>query len=109
MKTPFLSLDIFDKAYEDLGWVDYYVIKSITDTEIQVIIYTKKPIEKEDPEFDELVIRNSSIGEHLKKEIIWDYKSTSNNKIANFLKRKLSKRDETIMLNKLNDDIRRTL
>lgn len=109
MKTPFITLDVFDKAYEDLGWVDYYVIKDITDSSIQVIIYTKKPIEKEDPEFDELVIRNASIGDTLGKEIIWDYKSTSTNKLANFLKRKLSKRDESLMLSKLNDDIRRTL
>lgn len=67
----------FDRIYADLGWVDYYKIVDIADSEIKLIVYTKVPINSADDRFDILLERHAELGEKLHKDINWSVENSS--------------------------------
>lgn len=93
----FLLLELIDKAYIDLGWVDYYTIDKITKDALFLTVFTKIKISKEDSEFDTLVIRNSELGELIGKEVVWNYKSSSSSPLKIFIRNLIKNRKERLL------------
>lgn len=68
---------VLDKMFSDLGWVDCYFTRSVSEDKVNILIYTTYDISSEDKEFDILIDRLSLAEKILEKEIIWDTSSVT--------------------------------